>query len=167
MPVQKTVNREYPAAYHGDFASANPRFPAIGREGAWRAGSGGVTVGSFVWCDEDNRVVNNTGKGAPDGFIRRGGLSVITAIPQAASMTLLSGQPVTVYELGEFWVDLPAGVTATRKAPVYCNTATGAIVASGGSNATQTRYFYAESGVPGGKVKISAYLGAPVAPSVV
>lgn len=244
MPVQKIVNRELPAAYHGDFASANPRFAAIGTEGAWRAGTGGVQMGSFVWLNEANRTANNSssstttytatgatiaaagtgyavgdtlsapgvtatvstvgasgaitaitlgnagpqttnpagtgvatttngsGTGAtldvtsststtyaqPDGFVRRGGLSIITSIPQAASTTLLPGQPLTVYEKGEFWVQLPTGVTAARKGAVYTDPTTGGIVASTASGAVETGYYFAESGIPGDKVKMSAYI---------
>ena len=248
MPVQKTVNRELPAAYHGDFASANPRVNTIGDEGAWRAGTGGVLAGSFVWCNEADRTASNAststvsylvsaatigaggtgyavgdtlsvtgavftvatittggvvatvtlksattqstdpagtalatttngaGTGAtltttstattaytqPDGFIRRGGLSIIQSIPQAVSMELIAGTPLTIYEKGEFWVQLPAGVTALRKAAVYCDGTTGGIAASGGASAVASGYYYATSGVPGDKVKISAWI-APAA----
>lgn len=243
MPVQKTVNRELPAAYHGDFASANPRVSTVGGEGAWRAGTNGVLAGSFVWCNEADQtasnassstvsylvsgasvvaggtgyavgdtltvtgavftvatvtsgavatvtlqtataqstdpagtglatVTNGAGTGAtltttstattaytqPDGFIRRGGLSIIQSIPQAVSMKLISGTPLTIYDKGEFWVDLPAGVTALRKSPVYCNGTTGGIAASGDAGAVATGYYYATSGIPGSKAKISAWL---------
>lgn len=165
MPVQKTVNRELPAAYHGDFCDANPRVTLDAPEGGWRAGANGVQAGSFVWADENNRVLNNSGTGTPDAFVGREGLSIITSIPQAASVQMLPGQPVTAYVLAGFWVLLPAGVTATRGAPVYTDTTTGGIVASGSTNAAQTRFFYATSGTPGAMVKMTSYMAAPVAPA--
>lgn len=165
MPVQKTVNRELPAAYHGDFCDVNPRVTLDAPEGGWRAGANGVLAGSFVWADETNRLLNNSGKGTPDAFVGREGLSIITSIPQAASVQMMSGQPVTAYVLAGFWVLLPAGVTAKRGAPVYTSTATGGIVASG-SAAVQTRFFYATSGTPGAMVKMTSYMAAPVAPAI-
>lgn len=165
MPVQKTVNRELPAAYHGDFCDANPRVTLDAPEGGWRAGANGVQAGSFVWADENNRVLNNSGTGTPDAFVGREGLSIIQSIPQAASVRMVPGQPVTAYAQAGFWVQLPAGVTATRGAPVYTDTTTGGIVASGSTNAAQTRFFYATSGTPGAMVKMTSYMAAPVAPA--
>ena len=247
MPVQKTVNRELPAGYHGDFASANPRVTAIGGNAAYRAGAGGVLAGSFVWINEADATASNTSTGVvsylasgatvaaggsgyavgdtlsvpgavftvatvssgavatvtlktattqattpagtgiatttngvgtgatltvtatsntsytqPDGFIRRGGLSIIPTVPQSTSMELIAGTPLTIYDKGEFKVMLPAGVTATRKAAVYCDGTTGGIVASGASNAVATGYYYATSGIPGTIVEISAWI-APAA----
>lgn len=165
MPVQKMVNRELPAAYHGDFCDVNPRVTLDAPEGGWRAGANGVLAGSFVWADENNRVLNNTGTGTPDAFVGREGLSIIPSIPQAASVRMVPGQPVTAYAQAGFWVQLPTGVTATRGAPVYTDTTTGGIVASGGANAAQTRFFYATSGTPGAMVKMTSYMTAPVAPA--
>lgn len=158
MPVQSTVNREMPAGYDGDFASANPRFSALGVENAWRAGTGGVTAGSFVWADETSGTVSNTGTGAPDGFVRRGGLSIIQSIPQSTSVIIPAGTPLTVFEMGDFRKTLPTGVTATRKGVVYVSTATGQLVASTDTNAVATRFSYAQSGVAGDSVMISAYI---------
>ena len=158
MGVQTYVNREMPAGYNGDFASANPRFSMLGVENAWRAGSNGVLAGSFVWADEDAGTVGNSGTGAPDGFVRRGGLSIISTIPQSTSVIIPSGTPLTVYEQGDFRMTLPTGVTATRKDAVYVDPTTGLIVASTASGAVATRFTYAQTGVAGDNVMISAYM---------
>lgn len=160
MAFQTRVNIELPAAVHGDFASANPRVTTIGTEASWYVGSAGVVVGSFVWCDEDTRQISNSGTGAPDGFVMRERLSMVMTIPQEATMSLLPGQPVSVFDNGEFWVQLPAGVTAARRAVVYTLPASGAIVASGTAGAVASGYLFAESGVPGDMVKISSWLRA-------
>ena len=244
MPVQQRVNRQLPAAYHGDFASANPRVSLIGGYSVWKAGANGVKVGSFVWADDARGVLNNSGTGntsytvatavivaagtgyavgdtlnapgvnatvstigangavtainivatpaqttdvagtgiatttngagsgatltttttasatytKPDGFVHRQGLSIIQTIPQSVSMVVPAGTAVTAFEKTEAWYELPAGVTALRKARVFCDPTTGEMVAAGTAGAVDTGFVFATGGVPTGLVKISAWL---------
>ncbi|MBV1833070.1 structural cement protein Gp24 [Novacetimonas pomaceti] len=118
------------------------------------AASGGTGSGATFAVTSTTATV----AGAPDGFVRRGGLAAITTYPQAASMVMLPGTPLTIYDNGEFWVQLPAGVTSARKGAVYCDPTSGGIVASGADGAVATGYYYVESGTPGDMVKISSWL---------
>lgn len=158
MAFQSRVNIELPAAVHGDFASTNPRVSTLGPEASWYVGAAGVTVGSFVWVDDTARTISNKGSGLPDGFVARERLSLVMTIPQTGTMQLSPGQPVTVYDNGEFWVTLPAGVTAVRKTPVYTDPTTGGIVASSGGSVQNSGFYFAEPGVPGDVVKISSWI---------
>ena len=165
MPFQSRVNTYLPQAFPGDFCSANPRVSTVGPEGSWYAGASGVLAATFVWGNENTRQVFNSAVGAglaatvlPDGFVRKGGMGIIASVPEESTMQIPAGQMVTVFDKGEFWVAVPSGVTAARRAEVYADPASGLIVNSGTLGAVKTGYYYALSAAPGEMVKISAWI---------
>lgn len=165
MTFQTRVNTYLPQAFPGDFCSSNPRVSTVGPEGSWYAGTGGVLAATFVWGNEDTRQVFNSATGAgltattlPDGFVRKGGMGIIASVPEESTMQIPAGQMVTVFDKGEFWVAVPTGVTAARRAAVYADPTSGLIVDSTASGAVATGYYYALSADPGDMVKISAWI---------
>ena len=169
MSFQTRVNTYLPQAFPGDFCSANPRVSTVGPEGSWYAAAGGVLAATFVWGDEGTRQVFNSAIDAgltdlslPDGFVRKGGMGIIASVPEESTMQIPAGQMVTVFDKGEFWVAVPTGVIANRRAAVYTDPTSGLIVDSTASGAVTTGYYYALSADPGEMVKISAWISPSV-----
>lgn len=153
MSFQKQVNM-YPAiAVEGDFASVNPRASVLAIDAALVAGGNGVVVGRFAWAD-DARVVNNTGTGAPTGFVsRRGNQAAITQWLGRGSMLVPAGMNVTLHNGGDFFAKTSTASTIGQK--VFASTTDGT-VSTGAAGATiagsiETE-FYAVSAVSAGEL---------------
>lgn len=132
MPFQEFVNLANPLAVAGDFASSNPRASVLAGEGALIAGPNGVTVGQFAWVEADGRTVNNFGEGdvAPTGFVHRDQQALITTYLAEASNVIPAGFPVTLFDEGDFWDVLQAGVSVVPGSALYARFSDGALVST-------------------------------------
>ena len=89
MDFQNQVNTVPAPAVEGDFADHNPRASVIAGPGGLVAGSNGVVIGRFAWMttpidiDGTPTVVNNTGSGAPDGFVHRAQQAAVGGVEMA------------------------------------------------------------------------------------
>lgn len=163
MGFQNKINLKPAIGWHGDFASVNPRVSLLSNDenqnGAYQVGDGGVKAGSFVWVDAGGVTVSNSGSGSPDGFVGREMTGITVQYLQENSMAIPKGFMVTVYERGEFYVELPVTFdSVTRKAVVYVSSKTGDVIASTDPDAVATNYKYAGNAQGGDLVKISAWI---------
>lgn len=127
-------------AVAGDFASANPRsFVPAGQAGIV-AGSGGVTIGNFVWLsqqllDQDNApaIANNFpppavgNSAAPDGLIHRDQQGLITAYLQNSGMVIPKGFELAVLDSGDLWVVNNGSIAAQFNMKAYARFVDGAV----------------------------------------
>lgn len=100
---QKQVNTTPAIGVAGDFASGNPRSSHVAQEGAFVAGTGGVTVGRFAWIQSDGKTVKNSGQGKPDGFIHREQQALISTYLAESSNLVPAGFPVTIMRDGDYF----------------------------------------------------------------
>lgn len=159
MSFQSKINLDLARGWHGDFASANPRISLLGKDGGFQVGPTGIGAGSFVWISPLDGTVCNVGKNSPDGFVARELYN--SSMPGTIENTIIitPGSTVTVYEKGEFLVELAADMGAVnRNDVVHVSSTTGNIVASTDKNAVTTGYKYAENAKGGDLVKISAWI---------
>lgn len=127
MPFQTSVQNQPAVAVEGDFASANPRASVLAGEAALVAGSNGLTVGRFAWIS--GNTANNTGTGAPAGFVhRKQGDAMITAYLAEFGMLIPGGRAVTLMNEGDFWARTVNAATPGQKA--FADLATGEIIAA-------------------------------------
>lgn len=159
MGAQRHINRYYPVAVEGDFASVNPYATALTTlDGGLRAGSDGLVCARFAWINDATGTASNTGTGTPDGFVRRTGYGVPLSPGQNNTMTILAGYEVEVYAVGDFWALLPASASpVSRGDVVHANAEDGTIAGSTGG--VETRFHFASAAQPGELVKISAFGG--------
>lgn len=159
MPFQSNINMSQPQGWHGDFATINSRVTAYGTDGAYQAGSKGINAGSFVWVDDTDLIAQNSGSGAPAGFVGRDLSGLITQYINEHSSLIPEGFMVTIYEKGEFLVVLPAEISAIKRGDVvYTDTATGQVTISDSKTAVETTYKYAASAKGGEMVAISSWI---------
>ncbi|MBX9593936.1 MAG: hypothetical protein K2X46_06210 [Roseomonas sp.] len=126
MPFQTSVNTYFPVGVAGDYASANIYATLLAGEAALVAGADGLTVGNFAWMDSTLTVANHTGTGAPDGFVgRQQGEAFITVYLAESSNLIGAGQPVTLYDGGDFWIK--PSTAGVRGQKVYAVYGTGAV----------------------------------------
>ena len=145
MGFQTQVNIQPAPAVAGDFASANPRASVLAGPGALIAGSdvpagviqAGVLVGRFAWTspataqsvnsgEVDGAVyVNNTGAGAPAGFVHREQQALITVFLAQQSNLVPNGLPVTLHSAGDFWAINASNATSAIGQTIYAINATG------------------------------------------
>jgi hypothetical protein len=105
MPFPGIVNVQPAPGVAGDFCDVNPRFTVPTGAGALVAGANGVTIGAFCWADPTFTFVSSSGGGPVTGFVGRAGLraDIVTFLADSG-MVIQSGQEVTVYNGGDFWV---------------------------------------------------------------
>lgn len=163
MPFQNQINIEPALGLPGAFASLNPTANTLAGEGAFVAGTGGVTVGTFAWVQADGRSVLNAPQSgstaAPDGFIHRDLTAQITNFYDEASMTIPEGYMVTLFAAGDFWAS--TSTAATRGQKIFASTTTGAI-STGAAGATvagsvETKFYAANTCAAGELVKITTW----------
>lgn len=152
---------QYPApAIEGDFASANPRASALAGDSTLIAGDSGAIIGRFGWIDQSTGKVNNTGTGAPDGYIHREMQATITQWLGENGMTIQKGQNMTMMKAGDFWAkSTVAAASAGQKA--FASTTDGTMQ-PGAAGATiagfvETNFYIRSAGAIGELVKISTY----------
>lgn len=142
MAFQTSVKTTPAIAQAGDFASSNPRSVVVAPEGGFVAGTGGVTVGRFVWVQADGYTVLNTGSGVPDGFVHREQQALITAFLGETSNVVPAGLPVTVMRTGDYFATCTVG-GATRGQKAFAKLADGTMQAA---NAGATVSGFVETG---------------------
>lgn len=157
---QTAVNLTQAPAVAGDFATANPWWSAEAGQGAYVAGSGGVTVGRFAWASTTDNTVSNAGTGVPTGFVHREfGQSLITAYLAETSNLIPAGFMVTLFKAGDFWAknDGAGAVTISMKA--FASNTTGqvsfAAAAATVAGSTETKWYAQSAGAAGELIKIS------------
>ncbi len=130
MGFASIVNVQGAPAVAGDFCDANTGIQTtvdFGPGGAL-AGSAGVKVGSFVWADSTNTVVNNTGTGPVTGFIHRDQLAIITTYLADNTLTMYPGSAQTVFNGGGFWAKQNGSSAVTIGMPCYASYADGSTI---------------------------------------
>jgi len=155
MAFQTSVKNRQAPGVEGGFASNNPIASAPSAEAGVVAISTGVLVGRFAWLT--GRVAATTGTGAPNGFIGRDLLGMITSYLAETAMTILGGQPVPLYSRGEFWAINNGGVATVAGATVYANLTTGAIEVTSGAGNVATAFKFVSAVAAGELVKISTW----------
>lgn len=159
MSFQSKINLSPAQGWHGDFASTNPRVSLLGNNGSFQVGPAGIRAGSFVWVSEQDGTISNTGNDSPDGFVGRELTGVTMPGFHENNMVILAGAMVTVFEKGEFKIELATDMDDVKHGDaVYVSPQTGEVVASGDKSAVATNYKYAEDGKGGDLVKISAWI---------
>lgn len=160
MAFQTTMNITQAPAVAGDPCSGNPTHSLLNPvEGAFVAGSSGLTMARFCWIYSDNKTLNNSGSGAPHGFVKRSMLGAITTYLAESGMAYLPGSPVgDVASSGDFWA-ANAGTAATRGMKAFASNTDGSVkfAATGATVAgyTETRWWAASDGATGELVKIT------------
>ena len=157
---QTTVNYQPGVANAGDFASNNPRSSVLAGASQLVVGTNGLTIGAFAWLDSTGTTATNAGTGAPNGFVgRQGNIGINSVYLSSASNAMLAGQPVTLYNAGDFWaLNTGSGATALNQKVFASNTtgliqtaAAGAIIAG----YAETNWYAASVVGSGELVKIS------------
>jgi hypothetical protein len=127
MGFPRQVNVVGAPAVLGDFCDGSPRSTVDSGEGAFVAGPNGLAVGAFAWADPTNKMLNNTGAGAPTGFVRRNQQALITAFLGDDSLLIPAGSQVEAFNAAGIWV-FNAGVTTSAIGnKAYANNATGQV----------------------------------------
>lgn len=137
MPFQTAINDDLAPGVAGDFASANPWSSVLAGPGAFIAGANGLQAGLFAWIDADGVRVNNTGTGAPAGFVHRSYQALITTYLAESGNVIQPGQAVTLHDGGDFWAITTT--VATRGQKVFARLTDGAI-GTGAPGATVAGY---------------------------
>lgn len=156
---QTRVNT-YPApAIEGDWASANPETTAINPiEATLISGPSGLTVGRFAWVDASG-VATNAGTGTPAGFVRRGFNALITAFLGETSNVIVAGQPVNLFNNGDFWARTATNATIGQK--VFASLTDGSIkTAAAGATVSgyiETKWAVASAASANELIKITAW----------
>ena len=162
MGFQAQVNVVPAPAVAGDFASSNPRASVVNGAGAFVADTNGVSVGLFAWADTaTNTKVSNAGSGAPTGFVARQEQGLITTFLADSTMLIPKGMPVTLFNMGDFWVKNTNSSAASAVGnKVFASNTTGQIqFAAAGATVvgyTETDVYAATVGAAGELVKISS-----------
>jgi len=126
---QSVVNTNPALGVEGDFASANPRASMLAGDGSFVAASVGVIVGRFARARNSDGTVTNEATAAASriGFVHRDQPAIITDFLGGATLLVPEGQPVTLFDGGDFWARFAGGATIGQK--VYAGYADGAAIA--------------------------------------
>lgn len=116
----------------GDFASMNPYATQLSTQiynsTGFRAGASGLVIGLFAWLDPSTwTFANNSGAGAPNGFVGRGGmLGLITTYLSGFGVTIPAGMGTpNIYDAGDFYVVNNGLTEAVPNMKTYANNVTG------------------------------------------
>lgn len=163
MSFQKTVNINPPLGVVGTFASIGVSHTALAGVEQFVAGTAGVTIARFAWCDTVGGTVQNAKPADTtnwvNAFIERDtNIAVITNWQGQSSMVVPVGLPISAYDRGDFFVVATTVATVGQK--VFSNDTTGTL-ATGAAGATvaghtETNYTVAKSGGVGVVIKITA-----------
>ena len=123
MSFQTKVNITPAPAVAGDFASINPRATTIGGPGQIVAGENGVNIGKFAWLDVTGTKAYSHGTfpKAPDGFVHREQLGLITGWLVEYGTNIPEGMPVTMFRTGDFFAKNEGIATSAIGDTVYTN----------------------------------------------
>ena len=163
MAFQTSVNINPPIGIAGTFASIGVSHTVLAGCLKFIAGTNGVTIARFAWCDTVTGVVQNNKPADPtnwvNGFIERDtNAAVITTWQGQYSMVVPSGLPVSPYDRGDFFTTSTTIATVGQK--VFSSDTDGTI-ATGAAGATiagftETNYTVATSGAIGVVIRITA-----------
>lgn len=150
MSLQSSVNLYQASAVAGDRAANDNGFAYLPYNAL--AATGGVKVGSFVWASSTAGEVQNSGTGAPLGFIERDLSHFNYTLNSEGTLVAPGGDVVPVAVRGDFYVvaDAAAAVGAT----VYANLTTGAASLSS-TGGIDTGYKVVTAGASGDMIIIS------------
>lgn len=138
MGFPRQVNVQAAPAVLGDFCDSNPRSTVDNGAGGFVAGPNGLAVGLFAWADVTNTLLNNSGSGAPTGFIHRDQQALITAFLGDDSLVIPQGYQATAFNAGGFWVLNAGSTTSAIGQSAYANNANGSVsFGTAGSPPTQ------------------------------
>ncbi len=160
MPLQQVMNINLAPGVAGQRVSTNPFAYILADEGQLVAGENGLTVARFGWRDATNPyAINNTGTGAPLGFIENTGMALTVSIRDEAAMLIPQGKEVKVAAAGDYYAKTTTNTTIGQK--VFAKLTDGTIQ-TGAAGATIAGYaetdFYASTEVIAGElVKISTW----------
>lgn len=163
MSFQKTVNLNPPIGVVGAFASIGVSHTALAGVEQFIAGTAGVTIARFAWCNTIDGTVQNAKPTDTTnwvvGFIERDtNIGVITDRQGQATMVVPKGMPISAYDRGDFFVVATTVATVGQK--VFASDTDGTI-ATGAAGATvaghtETNFTVAKSGAVGTVLKITA-----------
>ena len=110
MALQKQVNIAVATGVAGDFASQNPYYTLLAGKKDFRVGATVVKVGTFAEVDTTTGLATNAVSGTkPFGFVgRQSNNAVITAWMGSSSMDLQPGYGITLYNKGDFYIQIAA-----------------------------------------------------------
>lgn len=133
---QQVVYNDPAYAVEGDFAGANPRASMLSIGAALVAGAQGMIAGRFARAANDGTVTNgDPGVASRIGFAHRDQPSIITGFLVGQTMTTPVGNPVNLFDSGDFWVRFAAGGTLGQK--VFASNADGSAIAGAAGVAPQ------------------------------
>lgn len=161
MTFQTAINLQQAPGIEGDACSVNPRQTLLNPvEGAFVAGSNGLTMGRFAWIDTDGKTLNNAGSGAPNGFVKRSIVGAITTYLAESGLAYQPGAGVgDVFSGGDFWAKNAGSGASAIGNKAFASTTTGAVqfAAAGATVAghVETKWFAASVGAAGELVKIT------------
>jgi len=163
MPFQQTVNITQAPAVEGQLASVSTSRHSVvtPAEGTWVAGTGGVTLGRFVWPDTTNgTTLLNAGTGAPRGIVANVLDALITTYLGEAGMGIPAGMPVgNVFDECDIWVKNTGSGAVTVGMKAFASNTTGQaqFAAAGATVAgyTESNFFADSPGAAGELIKIS------------
>ena len=163
MSFQKSVNINPPLGIIGSFASIGVSHSVIAGVEQLVAGTNGVNIATFAWCDTINGTVQNDKptdtENWVNGFIGRdSNIGVITNWQGQATMLIPVGLPVTAHDRGDFFVK--ATTAATVGQAVFSSDTDGTL-STGDAGATiagytETNFTVASAGAVGTVIKITA-----------
>lgn len=127
---QTSVAVDPAPAVEGDFASANPRATLLAGTAALTAAAAGVIVGRFARALNTDGTVTNGDPGAPSrlAFVHRDQPAIITGFLVGSTLVVPEGQPLALFDSGDFWARFSAGASIGQK--VYANNADGSASAA-------------------------------------
>lgn len=170
MPIspngfQAGVNRDPGVAIEGDFADANIRCNVLAGPGQLITAPPprSPIVGHFAWANQLTGYCtgNYAGEAAAKiGFVHREMEVLIVPFLAGQSMSVVGGQPITIYEQGSFWANFPNGATVGQK--VFANYADGSVYAGAAGAVTQVGTATA-SLANTGILTVTAATGTPLA----
>lgn len=142
MAFQTAVGTTMAPGIEGGWSGRNPHFTLTNPDEAqWIVGAAGAIIGRFGWANPINGQVTSVHPGVASarvGFIHRDQEVFITGLLNAASLALVSGQPIDLLEDGPVWGRFAAG-SATVGLKVYASYADGSLRAAvTGAPATAT-----------------------------
>ena len=147
MPFQ-TANVGFNPApgREGDWCSANPRGSALAGPGAFTVGPNGLIVGRFGFANAAGQVSNGVPSGGyvRFGFINRDQPVVITPWLGQSSLTMYSGQEVTLHDSADVWMRFATGAQIGQK--VFVNYADGTPIAGAAGGTVPGASFTASAG---------------------
>jgi hypothetical protein len=139
MPFQTSALIDPAPGLEGGWASVNPHTsmlnpnngdPTTTGYSSWKAGTGGVIVGRFGFCDTLTGLVTSAHPGTSAvrvGFIHRYHPVIIPNYLGQAYSGLYAGQEVDPADGGDFWAKLAAGGTPGQK--LFASFADGSAIA--------------------------------------